>query len=84
MKNNSNNYEILNIGNSKTVELMVFINTLEDILKKNAKKNFIDMQAGDVKETFADILKIGAYGFLPIVEIEKGLEEFTKWYMSYE
>ena len=77
------NYQILNIGNSKTVNLMAFINALENILNKQANKDFVDMQAGDVNETFADISKIKKlYGFRPETEIEEGLTEFVGWYMK--
>jgi len=82
--NGQSNYEIYNIGNSKTVQLITFINTLENILNKKAHKHFVEMQAGDVKETFADISKINRqYGFSPGTEIEQGLKAFIKWYRSY-
>jgi len=79
-----NDYKLLNIGNSKTVELMTFIETLENILQLKAKKQFTEMQAGDAKETYADIRKINKeYGFLPDTEIKEGLKVFVKWYKSY-
>ena len=78
------NYQILNIGNSNTVNLMVFINTLEDILNKQANKHFVNMQAGDVNETFADISKIcNLYGFIPKTAIQFGLKRFIEWYNNY-
>ena len=78
------NYQILNIGNSKTVNLMAFINTLENILNKQANKHFVDMQAGDVNETFADISKIcNLYGFIPKTAIQFGLKRFIEWYNNY-
>ena len=78
------NYQILNIGNSNTVNLMAFINTLENILNKQANKHFVDMQAGDVNETFADISKIcNLYGFTQKTEIQFGLKRFIEWYNNY-
>jgi UDP-glucuronate 4-epimerase len=83
--NLSSHYEILNIGNSKTVSLLEFIETLEKLLNEKAKKNFVGMQAGDVKETFADINKINqVYGFKPLTEIKTGLDIFIKWFISYK
>ena len=48
-------FKIYNIGNNQSVELMHFINVLEKALGKEAKKEFLPMQAGDVPETYADI-----------------------------
>ena len=77
-------YEILNIGNSKPVSLMNFISILENILKKKALKNFINMQAGDVEETFADITKMEKqFDFKPTTRIDKGLQTFINWYLRY-
>ncbi len=83
-KKQQRNYELYNIGNSNTLSLMTFIETLEKLLNKKAKKNFVEMQAGDVKETFADISKISnQYEFTPVTEIWKGLEKFIDWYLNY-
>ena len=77
------NYNLFNIGNSKTVDLLTFIETLEKLLQKQAIKKFVGMQAGDVKETYANISKINnEYGFLPNTEIKEGLKVFVEWYMS--
>ncbi|MCD6179129.1 MAG: GDP-mannose 4,6-dehydratase [Bacteroidales bacterium] len=68
-KTNLSEYEIFNIGNSKTVDLLTFIETLEKLLQKKAIKKFVGMQAGDVKETYANISKINnEFGFLPNTE----------------
>ncbi len=83
-KKQQRNYELYNIGNSNTLSLMTFIETLEKLLNKKAKKNFVEMQAGDVKETFADIARINReYGFKPVTEIDQGLKTFIDWYRSY-
>ena len=65
------------------MDLLTFIETLEKLLQKQAIKKFVGMQAGDVKETYADISKINnEYGFLPNTEIKEGLKVFVEWYMS--
>ncbi len=77
-------FKIFNIGNSKTVNLLTFIKVLENILQKKAVKHFVDMQPGDVKETYADISKIiNDYQFKPIIEIQDGLRKFIEWYVFY-
>lgn len=83
-KNNINNFEILNIGNSKTIKLLTFIDTLEKVLNKKTDKKLKKMQAGDVLKTFADIAKISKeYRFFPTTEIEQGLKKFANWYFSF-
>jgi UDP-glucuronate 4-epimerase len=77
-------YRLYNIGNNQPVELMHFIEVLEDCLGKKAVKNFLPMQAGDVAETFADIDDlVTAVGFKPVTKIEEGLEQFVSWYREY-
>ncbi len=77
-------YQILNLGNSNTVELSYFIECLEKELGKEAKKNFLPMQQGDVPVTSADIEKTKeVLGWEPKVNIEQGIREFVKWYKWY-
>lgn len=77
-------YKIYNIGNNQPVELMKFINTLEDLIGKKANMEYLPMQSGDVEATFADISDLqDAVGFNPSTPIEVGLEKFVKWYKSY-
>ncbi|WP_210366118.1 NAD-dependent epimerase [Bacillus sp. REN3] len=77
-------YQIYNIGNNKPVELLEFINTLEDLLGKKAIMEFLPMQAGDVKATYADIEDLEkAVGYSPSTTIRDGLSNFVKWYKSY-
>ncbi len=77
-------YKVYNIGNNKPVKLMDFITTLEKHIGKEAKKEYLSMQPGDVKATFADIDDIKkATGFEPITSINEGLEKFVNWYKSY-
>jgi UDP-glucuronate 4-epimerase len=77
-------YKIYNIGNHKPVNLMDFIKILEKLIGKTAKMEFLPMQAGDVKETYADISDLHQdVGFYPSTSIEEGLAEFVKWYKLY-
>ena len=77
-------YEIFNLGNSNTVDLLTFIATIEKELGKPAKKNMLDMQPGDVPETFADIAKSRRLlGFDPKVKIDEGIRRFVAWYKDY-
>ncbi len=77
-------FNIFNIGNNHPVELKNFIEILENLLGKTAHKNMLPMQPGDVPATYADITELRAkIGFVPRTSIEKGLESFVKWYISY-
>ncbi len=77
-------FRIYNIGNSKPIKLMDFINTLEKVIGKKAKLNFIEMQKGDVKKTYADVEDIKkATSFVPKTELFEGLSKFLKWYKFY-
>ena len=78
-------YKLFNIGNGTPVKLMRFINLLESALGKNAKLNFMEMQPGDVKQTWAEIMQLKDYcGYKPKTKIEEGILEFTNWYRKYE
>jgi UDP-glucuronate 4-epimerase len=77
-------YRIYNIGNHNPVELMHFIGVLEKALGREAKKNFLPMQAGDVPATFADVEDLAAdVGFAPATPIDDGVARFVKWYRDY-
>jgi len=77
-------YRIYNIGNNKPVELMYFIETLENALGKKAEKNFQEMQAGDVVATYANIDDLyQAVGFQPETRLEVGIQNFVEWYQKY-
>lgn len=77
-------YRIYNIGNNQPVELMEFIETLERKLGKQAVKNFLPLQDGDVKETFADISDLEKeINFKPNTPIETGIGRFVDWYKEY-
>ena len=67
-------YRIFNIGNNNPVELTQFIEAIENALGKKAKKDFMDIQPGDVAETYANIDDLyEAVGFKPETSIEEGL-----------
>jgi len=77
-------YEIVNIGNNKPVELMKFINLLEEYLGREAKKNMLPMQPGDVMITYANIDKAKEkFNYQPTTTIETGLKRFVDWYKNY-
>jgi UDP-glucuronate 4-epimerase len=77
-------YKIYNIGNNRPVRLMDFINTLENLIDKKANIEFLPMQPGDVKETYADITDLQeAAGFSPATPLEIGLGHFVDWYKKY-
>jgi len=77
-------YKIYNIGNNKPVELMKFIEVIEDTLGRKAEKEFLDLQPGDVPATFADVDNlINDVGFKPSTSIEYGIKKFIDWYKDY-
>ena len=77
-------YKLYNIGNNNPVKLMEFIAVIEKALGKKAKKEFLDLQPGDVPATYADIDDlIKDVGFKPETPIETGIERFIAWYKDY-
>lgn len=77
-------YQLFNIGNNKPVELMYMIETLEKALGREAEKNFMPMQPGDVPATYADINALSEkVGFRPDTSIEEGIQRFVEWYKEY-
>ncbi len=77
-------FRILNIGNTKKISLINFINTLEKELKKKSKKNYLPMQKGDVHSTLSDstlLKKIS--GYQPKTDYKVGIKKFVKWYLDY-
>jgi UDP-glucuronate 4-epimerase len=70
--------------NSRTVELLYFIECIEKALEKEADKKLLPMQPGDVAETYADIRESKeALGFQPSTGIEEGIKHFIRWYRSF-
>jgi UDP-glucuronate 4-epimerase len=77
-------YKLYNIGNNNPVELMEFIEVLENNLNKKAEKNFLPIQAGDVPATYADVDDLEKEaGFKPATSIETGIRKFVEWYREY-
>lgn len=77
-------YKIYNIGNNSPVKLMRFIKALESAIGMEAKKEYLEMQPGDVKRTYADMIDLEEdIKFKPDTSIEEGLEKFVSWYKQY-
>jgi UDP-glucuronate 4-epimerase len=77
-------YKIYNIGNNHPVELLEFISVIEKVLGKAAKKEFLDLQPGDVVATYADVDDlIKDVGFKPGTLIETGIKRFVEWFKAY-
>jgi len=77
-------YRLYNIGNNATVELMRFIELLEENLGKKAEMNMLPMQPGDVPETYADVQGLVAdVGYKPDTSIEDGIKKFILWYRDF-
>ena len=77
-------YRLYNIGNNNPVELIRFIEVLEEYTGKKARKNLMPIQPGDVPATFADVDDlIKDIGFKPATNIEEGLRKFVEWYRGY-
>ena len=77
-------YKLYNIGNNNPVKLMEFIAAIEKALGKKAKKEFLDLQPGDIPATYANIDNlIKDVGFQPKTPIKTGIERFIAWYKDY-
>jgi len=77
-------YKIFNIGNSSPVSLMEYIEAIESSLGIKSIKEFLPMQPGDVKATYADTRELEKWtNFKPKTEIKIGIEKFVKWYLDF-
>ena len=77
-------YRIYNIGNQRPVNLMDYIEAIENCLGKKAEKVLLPLQAGDVQVTHADIGELQrAVDFAPRTTVEQGVRRFVDWYRSY-
>lgn len=77
-------YRLYNIGSNKPIELMRYIEILEDCLGKKAIKNMLPMQPGDVPATYADVDDlITDVGYQPGTPIETGIANFVEWYREF-
>ncbi len=77
-------YRIFNIGNEAPVELLRYIEVLEQCLGKKAVMELLPLQAGDVPDTEADMSELAnAVGYKPVVSVEEGVANFVAWYRGY-
>ncbi len=77
-------YRVFNIGNHQPVELMAYIEALEQALGKTATKNFLPLQDGDVPATYADTSELNRItGFAPATPVTEGVRRFVDWYRNY-
>lgn len=81
---NGDLYKVYNIGNNKPEKLLTFIETLEEIIGIEAKKEYLPMQPGDVYQTYADVSELEKnFNFKPQTSIKEGLTEFVNWYREF-
>jgi UDP-glucuronate 4-epimerase len=77
-------YRLYNIGNQQPVELLRYIEVLEECLGRKAEKNMLPMQLGDVPDTWADVEDLVAdVGYRPSTPVEQGVRSFVDWYLDY-
>ena len=77
-------YKVYNIGNSKPVQLLQFIEAIENELGIKAAKELLPMQPGDVPSTFADVTDLSYdTGYKPSTSVEEGVKKFIEWYKEY-
>ena len=77
-------YEVFNIGNSKPVKLMEFIEAIEKTLGRKAKKRMLPMQKGDVSATYANTSKARRLlDYEPKTDVEEGIRNFVNWYVKW-
>ena len=77
-------YRIFNIGNSHPIKLMEFISEIENTLGIKAKKEFLEMQPGDVANTFADTTALEKWiNYKPNTSVKDGITEFVEWYKKF-
>jgi UDP-glucuronate 4-epimerase len=77
-------FRLYNIGNNAPVDLIRYIEVLEDCLGKKAVKNMLPLQPGDVADTFADVDDlVRDVGYKPSTPVEVGIRHFVDWYLEY-
>ena len=77
-------YRLYNIGNNQPVELMHYIEVLENCLGRKAEKNLLPLQPGDVPATYADVSDlVSDVGYKPDMSVEQGIANFVAWYRDY-
>jgi UDP-glucuronate 4-epimerase len=77
-------YRLYNIGNNRPVELMRYIEVLEQCLGRKAERNLLPLQVGDVPDTWADAEDlVRDVGYRPSTPVEEGVAKFVAWYLDY-
>ena len=77
-------YRIYNIGSHDSVTLMNFISAIEQVVGRRARINFLPVEAGDVKETFADVEDAQCdFNFTPSTKVEDGIQKLWNWYKEF-
>ena len=77
-------YRIFNIGNSRPVRLIEFIRTIEQLTGRKAILEYMPMQPGDVKQTWANVEALNeVYRYEPDYQISEGIRHFLDWYKNY-
>ncbi len=77
-------WRVYNIGNNNPVELMDYIEALENSLGRKADKELLPLQPGDVPDTYADVDDlVKEFGYKPSMSVKQGVENFAKWYKKY-
>ena len=77
-------YRVYNIGNHQPVELLRYIEVLEDCLGRKAERNLLPLQPGDVPDTYADVSALSRdTGYAPSTPIEVGVRRFVDWYREF-
>ncbi len=77
-------WRVYNIGNNKPIELLNYIDILEECLGRKAKKNLLPLQPGDVPDTYADVeALIQDTGYKPTTSVKEGIHKFVDWYLEY-
>lgn len=77
-------YRVYNIGNHQPVELLRYIEVLEDCLGRKAERNLLPLQPGDVPDTYADVSALSRdTGYAPSTPIETGVRRFVDWYRDF-
>ncbi|ALV08317.1 NAD-dependent epimerase [Roseateles depolymerans] len=77
-------YRVFNIGNHQPMPLMGFIQAIEQALGREAQKEFLPLQDGDVPATHADVEELAAWtGFRPAMPVTEGVKRFVAWYRDY-
>jgi UDP-glucuronate 4-epimerase len=77
-------YRIYNIGNERPVELLRYIEVLEECLGRKAVMDMLPLQPGDVPDTEADVSALVAdIGYRPQIGVEEGVARFARWYREY-